>query len=81
MTTAEKRQITSEDLRAALASVETAQKRYRKCREAEQEARRESTNAVNAVNEATKTFDAMLAEFKAASPSDTDWTRRPGVPA
>ena len=68
--------ITPEGLAERAKVVEDARKRYEQNKANEDQARRDVTSALNALNAAQKEFDEALASFKSASPADSDWRRR-----
>jgi hypothetical protein len=68
------------DIGTLAASVETATRAYEGCKRAESVARGETCTALNALNEAQRRLDAKLAEMRKAAPSDSDWSRKTGVP-
>lgn len=43
-------------------------------------ARTDEGHARNAVNDAQRQFDALVVAVKKSAPSDSDWTRQPGIP-
>jgi indole-3-glycerol phosphate synthase len=52
-----------------------ARKKYEDFKTEEARASRDTTSALNALNEAQKAFDAAVAEIKKAAPRDSDWKR------
>lgn len=69
----EEAQVTAKDIHDAGLVVEKARERYREALEAERAARHDTTNTLNALNEATKKFDVRLAEFRRTVPRGADW--------
>ena len=64
----------------AVADLARASDHHAVCANRVDEARAAETAAMNAVNEAQKRFDAIVAEVKKQSPRQSDWRRPPGLP-
>ena len=71
----------NQQLYNATAALAEANENLRLKRGAVDNARRGETHAMNAVNEAQKKFDALVALVKKGAPSDSDWKRPPQHPA
>lgn len=65
----------------AVAACAVANDRLAVVRERLSQAYREESAAINAVNEAQKHFDELVALVKKSAPRDTDWKRPVGQPA
>lgn len=64
----------------AVAAVARASDHLALMRDAADKARREEVRAINAVNEAQKHFDELVAEVKRTAPRETDWKRPKALP-
>lgn len=62
-----------DELNNAAAAAEKARAVYVEAERRKDEAYREATRALNALNEAQKAFDAVVTKMRGEAPRDSDW--------
>lgn len=62
-------------LEQAAEKVRLAQDNYDDAKDKAEHARRRETSAFNALNDAQKEFDAVVAQMREGAPRDSDWAK------
>ncbi|MCW5720742.1 MAG: hypothetical protein KIS86_06330 [Devosia sp.] len=68
----------ADELNSALTALQSATEAYQSASSRAANARREETDAINALNLAQKKFDDVVLKLKQAAPAHSDWKNRIG---